>query len=60
MVVRRRPITPEQVSEAAQLYEAGLSLSQVARRVEVNQETMRMAILKAGAVLREPTKAKTA
>ncbi|WP_431779122.1 helix-turn-helix domain-containing protein [Microbacterium aurantiacum] len=60
VVVRRQPMTPEQVSEAAQLYEAGLSLSQVPKRLEVNQETMRTAILKAGVVLREPTKAKTA
>ncbi|WP_344785239.1 hypothetical protein [Microbacterium kribbense] len=29
VVVRRQPMTPEQVSDAAQLYEAGLSLSQV-------------------------------
>ncbi|WP_165314409.1 hypothetical protein [Agromyces protaetiae] len=60
VVVRRQPMTPDQVSEAAQLYEAGLSLSQVAKRLDVNQETMRMAILKAGVVLRAPTKAKTA
>ncbi|WP_435527177.1 helix-turn-helix domain-containing protein [Microbacterium aurantiacum] len=59
VVVRRQPMTPEQVSEAAQLHEAGLSLSQVAKWLEVNQETMRT-VLKAGVVLREPTKAKTA
>ncbi|MBF4561167.1 helix-turn-helix domain-containing protein [Microbacterium sp. VKM Ac-2870] len=60
VVVRRQPMSPEQVSKAAQLYEAGLSLSQVAKHLDVNQETMRTAILKAGAALREPTKAKTA
>lgn len=60
VVVRRQPMTLEQVSEAAQLYEAGLSLSQVAKRLDVNQETMRTAILKAGVVLREPTRAKIA
>lgn len=53
-------MTPEQVSEAARLYESGLSLSQVAKRIDVNQETMRTAILKAGVVLREPTRAKSA
>ena len=58
VVVRRQPMTTDQVSEAAQLYESGLSLSQVATQLNVNQETMRVAILKAGVVLREPTKAK--
>ncbi len=58
VVVRRQPLTPEQVSEAAHLYEDGLSLSQVARQLGVNQETMRTAILNAGVVLREPTRAK--
>jgi transposase-like protein len=58
VVVRRQPLTPEQMSEAARLYESGLSLSQVATRLSVNQETMRVAILKAGVALREPTKAK--
>ncbi|WP_292813779.1 hypothetical protein [Microbacterium sp.] len=48
------------MSEAAQLYKTGLSLSQVASRLELNQETMRTAILKAGVALREPTKAKIA
>lgn len=59
VVVRRQPLTPEQVSEAAQLYESGLSLSQVAERLKVNQETMRVAILKACVTLRPPTKAKS-
>lgn len=55
VVVRRQPMTPEQVNEAAQLYEAGLSLSQVAKRLDVNQETMRTAILKAGVQIRPAT-----
>lgn len=55
VVVRRQPLTAEQVSEAAGLYESGLSLSQVAKRTGVNQETMRVAILKAGVGLRPPT-----
>ncbi|WP_299303361.1 hypothetical protein [uncultured Brachybacterium sp.] len=57
VVVRRQPLTKQQVAEAARLYEAGSSLSQVAEVLKVNQETMRMAILKAGVVLRDPTKA---
>lgn len=60
VVVRRQPMTPEQVSDAAQIYVTGSPLSQVAKRLGVNQETMRTAILKAGVVLREPTKAETA
>lgn len=55
VVVRRQPLTLEQVSEAAALYESSLSLSQVAERLKVNQETMRVAIVKAGVVLRDPT-----
>lgn len=55
VVVRRQPMTTEQVNEAAQLYEAGLSLSQVAKSLDVNQETMRTAILKAGVQIRPAT-----
>ncbi len=60
VVVRRQPLTPGQVSEASRLYESGQSLSQVAKRLDINQETMRTAILKAGVVLRKPVKPKTA
>ncbi|BDI22306.1 hypothetical protein L3i23_10820 [Herbiconiux sp. L3-i23] len=55
MVVRRQPMTAEQVSDAARLYESGLSLSQVAKRLDVNQETMRVAIIAAGVTIRPPT-----
>lgn len=55
VVVRRQPLTPEQVSEAAQLYQSGLSLSQVAEKMKVNQETMRVAIMKAGVEIRPAT-----
>lgn len=60
VVVRRQPLTPEQVSEAARLYREGLSLSQVATRLGVNQETMRVAVIRAGVALREPTKSRQA
>jgi len=53
-VVRRQPLTAEQVSDAKRLYESGLSLSQVAQQLKVNQETMRIAILAAGVTLRPP------
>ncbi|WP_442921809.1 helix-turn-helix domain-containing protein [Microbacterium sp. ZOR0019] len=59
VVVRRQPLTPEQVSEAARLYGSGLSLSQVATQLDVNQETTRVAILGAGVTLRPPTTAKS-
>lgn len=56
VVVRHQPLTQTHVAEAARLYESGYSLSQVAEELKVIQETMRRAILKAGVVLREPTK----
>lgn len=49
----------EQVADAARLHEVGLSLSQVAKQIDVNQETMRVAIIAAGVVLRPSTQAKT-
>lgn len=55
VVVRRQPLTAEQVSDAARLYESGLSLSQVAEALNVNQETMRVAIMKAGVEIRPAT-----
>lgn len=55
VVVRRRPLAPEQVSEAARLYETGLSLSKVAKQLQVIQETMRVAIIASGTTLRPPT-----
>lgn len=55
VVVRRQPLTAEQVSQAAHLYESGLSLSQVATALGVNQETMRVAIMKAGVEIRPAT-----
>ncbi|MDN3312070.1 helix-turn-helix domain-containing protein [Microbacterium oryzae] len=55
IVVRRQSMTPDQVSDAARLYESGLSLSQVAKRLNVNQETMRVAISATGVTLRPPT-----
>ena len=45
VVVRRQTMKPEQVCDAVGLYDSGLSLSQVAKRLNVNQETMRVAII---------------
>jgi hypothetical protein len=55
VVVRRQPLEPAVVTESVRLYESGLSLSQVAARLEINQETMRVAIINAGAHVRPPT-----
>ncbi|WP_424447932.1 helix-turn-helix domain-containing protein [Microbacterium arborescens] len=55
VVVRRQPLTGKQVSMAKRLYESGLSLSEVADQMFVNQETMRVAIIAAGVELRPPT-----
>jgi len=52
-------MTTEEVGEAVRLYESGLSLSQVAERLQVNQETMRIAILAAGVKIRPPAGAET-
>lgn len=57
VVVRRQALRPEQVSDAAQLYAEGLPLSQVAARLRVNQETMRVAIIAAGVQMRPATRA---
>lgn len=56
--VRRQPLTAEEVTDAARLYESGSSLSQVATELKVNQETMRVAIIAVGVTLRPPTQAK--
>ena len=48
----RQPLTVKQVTQAKRLYESGLWLSEVAEQMFVNQETMRVAIIKAGVLLR--------
>lgn len=55
VVVRRQSLTVEQVTGARRLYVSGLSLSEVAAQISVNQETMRVAIINAGVELRSPT-----
>lgn len=58
VVVRRQPLTAKQIKQAVMLYGSGRSLSQVAEDMSVNQETMRVAIIKAGVELRSPTQSK--
>lgn len=53
-------MTAEQVSEAARLYDSGLSLSQVSEALGVNRETMQVAGFKAGVKVRPATGAEWA
>ena len=55
VVVRRQARSGEQASEAARLYDSGLSLSEVAERMRINQETMRVATIAVGVSLRPAT-----
>ncbi len=59
--MRRQAMTPEQVTEGVQLYvDEELSLSHVAERLGVVQETMRLALLDVGVTLRPKTGGETA
>jgi len=55
VVVRRQSLTSQQVSEAAALYESGCSLSQIAAKTMLKQDTIRPALKRAGVQLRPPT-----
>lgn len=55
VVRRRQSVTPKQVVDAAALYESGCSLSQVAAKMSLKQDTIRLASKAAGAKLRTPT-----
>lgn len=54
-VVRRQSLTSQQVADAAALYESGRSLSQVAAKMSLKQDTIRLALKAAGVQLRPPT-----
>lgn len=55
VVRRRQSLTPQQVADAAALYESGCSLSQVAAKMSLKQDTIRLALKAAGVALRPPT-----
>jgi hypothetical protein len=55
VVRRRQPLTPRQVADATALYESGRSLSQVAAKTRLKQDTIRVALKAAGVKLRPPT-----
>lgn len=50
--LRRQPMTPEQIEQARQLYERGLSLSQASGQLGIHQDTIRLALKRAGVTLR--------
>ncbi|WP_314451034.1 hypothetical protein [uncultured Microbacterium sp.] len=55
VVRRRQSLTREQVAEATLLYESGKSLSQVAAKMALKQDTIRLALKAAGVKLRPRT-----
>ncbi|MDR6200725.1 DNA-directed RNA polymerase specialized sigma24 family protein [Microbacterium sp. SORGH_AS428] len=55
VVMRRQPLTSEQVDRARELYESGLSLSQVAAQLTLKQDTIRLALKAASVRLRPAT-----
>lgn len=55
VAVRRQPMTPDQVAKAQELYELGHSLSQLSSTMAIPQDTIRLALKKAGVRLRPAT-----
>lgn len=55
VVRRRQSLTPQQVADATALYELGRSLSQIATKMSLKQDTIRLALKAAGVNLRPPT-----
>ncbi|KQR86530.1 hypothetical protein ASF96_09210 [Microbacterium sp. Leaf179] len=55
VVRRRQSLTPQQVTDASALYESGRSLSQVAAKMSLKQDTIRLVLKAAGVKLRPPT-----
>ncbi len=52
---RRQSLTRKQMADAAALYESGRSLSQVAAKMSLKYDTIRLAFKAAGVKLRPPT-----
>jgi len=51
---RGRVLTPDHIERAVTLYASGLSCASVGREFQVNPETVRRALLKAGTAMRRP------
>lgn len=54
VVRRRQSLTPQQVIDAAALYQSERSLRQVAAKMSSKQDTIRLALKSAGVKLRPP------
>ena len=50
--MRRQPLTPVQVSEAAELYRSGLSLAKASAQLVLPHESIRRALVSAGVEMR--------
>lgn len=55
VVRRRQSLTPQQVADAAALYGSRRSLSQVSATMSLKQDTIRLALKRAGVNLQPPT-----
>ena len=50
--IRRQPIPPATVQQAAQLYESGATIAELAKRFGVAHNTLRLRLIDAGVVMR--------
>jgi len=57
--MRRQPLSPDQVSEAAELYRLGLSLAKVSQELTVPLESTRRALIDAGVQMRPRGRARS-
>ena len=51
---RGRVLTPDHIQRAASSYASGRSCASIAKELQVNPETVRQALLKAGVAMRRP------
>ena len=51
---RGRVLTPDHIEQAVSLYASGRSCASIGRELQVNPETIRQAMLKAGVAMRKP------
>ena len=56
---RGRVLTPDHIERAVSLYASGLSCASIGKELQVNPETVRQALLKAGVAMRKPGRPRT-
>jgi len=56
---RGRVLTPDHVERAVSLYSTGRSCTSIGKELQVNPETIRQALLKAGMAMRRPGRPRT-